>query len=256
MSKTERLNFLQKEYVDNKKSFCELAEVSATYPNKLRRDAKYFGLRIRNKSEAQTAVLKSGRANHPTKGQKRPETTRIKISESKAAAWKGLSEEDREAFAATAKENWENRSIDDKKEFRRKAAQAVRQAAEQGSKLEKYLLGVLNQAGYHTQFHKEHLLVNERLQIDLFVPKLNVAIEVDGPSHFLPIWGQKTLQRNQKSDAQKNGLLLGKGLIIVRVRYQSALSHKNKRDISNKLLSLIKQIETKRPPVGERYFEL
>ena len=44
---------------------------------------------------------------------------------------------------------------------------------------------------------------NNRLEIDLYVTDLQTAIEVDGPSHFEPVWGEENLIKNQRSDKQK-----------------------------------------------------
>jgi very-short-patch-repair endonuclease len=255
MSTDEKLAFLQNEYVKNEKSFVELAELANTYPNKLRRDALALEIKIRDKGAAQKAALKTGRAEHLTAGKKLATTTKTKISERRAAKW-ASSPEARRKKSEEAKIQWNQMSPEERRVFRKKASIAILKAAKEGSKLEKYLFEKLVEAGYQVQFHKEQILVNERLQIDLFIPKINVAIEVDGPSHFEPIWGRKTLQRNKKSDAEKNGLLLGKGFILIRVQQGSVLTEKFKRDKLNALLKKLSDITIKSPPLGQRYFEL
>ena len=52
--------------------------------------------------------------------------------------------------------------------------------------------------GFKVEFHKEHWLQNHRLQLDLFIPDLRTVVEVDGPSHFKPVWGMENLIKNQK----------------------------------------------------------
>lgn len=106
-----------------------------------------------------------------------------------------------------------------KKKYRLTLAnQAVRQSSKKGSKLEHFLLENLIADGYKVEFHKEQLLANTKLQIDLFLPTMSIAIEVDGPSHFLPVWGQDTLAKNQKYDKKKTGLIIGKGLKLIRIK--------------------------------------
>ena len=56
---------------------------------------------------------------------------------------------------------------------------------------------------------------NENLEIDLFIPALKTAIEIDGPAHFLPIWGQQSLERHIRADAQKAGLLINRGFVVL-----------------------------------------
>jgi very-short-patch-repair endonuclease len=64
---------------------------------------------------------------------------------------------------------------------------------------------------------------------------MNVAIEIDGPSHFLPVWGDDALKRNQKYDQKKTGLLLGKGLSLIRVKQQHDYSNARALLVYNKL---------------------
>jgi hypothetical protein len=58
-------------YLDDKKSFADIAKEYDTYSNKIRRDAVGFQIPIRDKSDAQKNALKSGKHQHPTKGKER-----------------------------------------------------------------------------------------------------------------------------------------------------------------------------------------
>jgi len=254
LTKKEKETLIRVEYVQKKKSFPEIAEQVNTYPNKLRRDAKNMKIAIRSKSEAQKNALHSGRTIHPTEGKERDEVTKIKISEKRAEAWSEVSTSERKKVSERVQKQWQAMSVEDRKKFRQKATTAILDASKTGSKLEKYLFEALVNDGYYVEFHKEHLLAKNRLHIDLFLPTINVAIEVDGPSHFLPIWGQKTLTRNQKADAAKNGLLIGKGLKVVRIKQLKQLTEKYKRDTKNNLLVVLEQITNK--STEEKYFEI
>jgi very-short-patch-repair endonuclease len=90
------------------------------------------------------------------------------------------------------------------------------------------------------------------LQIDLFLPKLNVAIEVDGLSHFEPVWGSETLKRNQKYDNKKTGLILGKGLVLVRIKQFKDFSKARGDVVYQDLLSVLKNIEKAFPDSDHR----
>lgn len=245
---------IQEQHVLGNKSLVQLAEEYGTYPNKLRRDAIKFNLKIRSKSEAQSIALKSGRSKHPTEGTKRPDEVKVKISEQRSEAWKNVSEEEKQKISERTKEQWNAMTPEERDNFRRKAAKAVRQAAFDGSKLERHIMTKLTEAGYMVEFHKEHVLQNERLQLDLFLPTIGVAIEVDGPSHFAPIWGNKTLQKNKRADSEKNGLLINRGFTVIRVIQDGPLSEKYKRDKANALLALINKCVTKQ--TTDKYFEI
>jgi len=254
LNNDEKLAFLEKEYVQNGKSFVQLADETGTYPNRLRRDAVKFKLPLRDKSAAQSVALKSGRSQHPTKGTERPSDVKVKISEKRAEAWGKLSKADKKEVSERAKKQWNDMTAAEKDLFRKKAAKAVRNAAIEGSKLEKHMVATLKNAGHYVEFHKEHVLLNERLQLDIFLPRIGIAIEVDGPSHFKPIWGNKVLQKNKRADSEKNGLLISRGIKVIRVIQDGPLSEKYKRDKAQALLNLIARCQSKQEL--DNYFEI
>lgn len=233
MKDDDKIKFLRKEYENNNKSFQDIAKLSDTYANKLRRDAIKFNIKIRDKSEAQKNALKSGRVDHPTKGKVRSETTKNKIGLGVLHSWENLTDKELNQRKNKARDNWNNLSKDEQSQILKMANDAVRESSRSGSKLEKYLLKELLRDGHSVEFHKEQSLVNTKLQIDLFIPKLRVAIEVDGPSHFEPVWGEDALKRNKSYDDKKSGLIFGKGLILIRI--------KQSKDFSKSRASLIYQ---------------
>jgi very-short-patch-repair endonuclease len=252
----EKKKFLLKEYIDNQKSFSEIAKQVGTYTNKIRRDAKRLGVISRDRSQAAKIALKTGRSIHPTKDKKLSEEIKIKISESQGKVWDSLSDEDRLKRSQIGKESWDNRSEKEKKYVIEKGAEAIREAARTGSRLEKFLLYELTKRSFEVQFHKEHLLKNQRLQIDLFVPKLRVAIEVDGPSHFKPVWGEENLERNQRSDRQKTGLILGQGFVLIRIKQDKRISQRYFRRVLDSLVEELEKIKKSFPQENKRYIEL
>ena len=88
------------------------------------------------------------------------------------------------------------------------------------------------------------------------MPELGVAIEVDGPSHFEPIWGQEALERTQKSDKQKNGLILYSGLVLIRIAQKKNISEKYKRELMLSLRNNLEEISVKYPSRENRYIEI
>lgn len=256
LSDIEKTALIKKLYVVEKKSFQQIAETCETYANKIRRDAVKFKIPIRDKSEAQKNALKTGVHKHPTKGQKREESTKSKIGMGVLNSWENMSAAELQSRKDKAKQQWENLSEEDRSNIISSANKAVRESSKLGSKLEKFILNNLLKDGYQVDFHKEQTLSNTKLQIDIFIPKLNVAIEVDGPSHFMPVWGEDVLNRNIKYDNKKTGLILGRGSVLIRIKQTRDFSKSRASLIYKDLLDVLKNIETKFPDINNRTIEI
>lgn len=243
LSDAEKHSLLNKYYIQENKSFQQIAHIYHTYPNKIRRDAIKFGIKSRNKSEAQKNALKSGSHKHPTKGTNRSDSTKIKIGKSVMDSWSNLSDQEIAQRKQQAKNQWNKLSDDEKQHRLNLANQAIRNSSKIGSKLEHFLLEHLIKDGYRVDFHKEQILSNTKLQIDLFLPTINIAVEVDGPSHFLPVWGDDVLKKNKKYDQKKTGLIIGKGLKLIRIKQQHNFSKSRSLLVYNKLLLAIDTIK-------------
>lgn len=246
LNDNQKQELINKEYEINKKSFADIAEQVGTYANKIRRDAIKYGVRIRDKSEAQANALKNGKADHPTKGKKRSPTVKEKIGLSVLQSWENLSDSEINDRKNKARINWNNKDDDEKQNILKQANAAVRETSKTGSKLEKFLLDKLLKDGYAVEFHKEHSILNTKLQIDLFIPKLNVAIEVDGPSHFEPVWGGDALKRNKKYDNNKTGLIIGKGLFLIRIKQSRDFSKTRGSLVYDQLQQILCDIKDKK----------
>lgn len=248
LSDNNKKNLLIKEYEKNNKSFQDIANEYGTYANKLRRDAIKYKIKIRNKSEAQKNALALGKTQHPTQGKKRSSETKSKIGLSVLQVWEGMNDKEIKDRKTKARLNWEKKSDDEKQYMLKQANDAVRQSSKTGSKLEKFLHTNLLSAGFSVEFHKEQSILNTKLQIDLFLPKLNVAIEIDGPSHFEPVWGDDALKRNKKYDDKKTGLILGKGLYLIRIKQTKDFSPSRGLIIYNQLIEILDSIQRKKIP--------
>ncbi len=243
LSKEEKLSIIKDLYLTKKQSFAEIAQEYNTYANKIRRDASSLGIKIRSKSQAQKNALQQGKHKHPTKGTKRSEETKDKIGKTVMETWENTDDTEREKRREKSRQIW-NQMPEIKKQNMIKAANlAVRESSKEGSKLEKHILKQLLAAGYKVDFHKEQSLVTTKLQIDLFLPTMNIAIEVDGPSHFLPVWGEEVLQRNITYDNKKTGLILGKGLKLIRIKQAKDFSNARANLICEKLCDLLSEIK-------------
>ncbi len=252
LSDNDKKQYLIEQYQNLGKSFGDIAKDIGTYANKIRRDAIKYNIEIRDKSQAQKNALNTGKTKHPTKGKQRSEDVKNKIGKGVMVSWENLTEDELNRRKQIAKENWENLSDDTKADILSSANIAVREASKTGSKLEKYILNRLLKDKYKVDFHKEHFLSNTKLQIDLFLPALNVAIEVDGPSHFEPVWGNDSLSRNQKYDNKKTGLILGKGWVLIRVMQLKDFSKAKADQLYTILLEHIIRIANKFPEKDNR----
>lgn len=252
LSDSEKAEVIYKLYVEEFKSFQDIATIYSTYPNRVRRDARKLGIVIRSKSEAQRIALESGKHPHPTKGTTRNAQTKKMIGQSVMHSWENMSKEQKEKRSEQAKQNWDRLTDEQKQQRFDKANEAVRTTSKVGSKLERFLHQELASHGYKVERHKEQLLSNTKLHVDLFLPEKNIAIEVDGPSHSEPIWGEVALGRTKEYDNKKTGLLLGKGLKLIRVKQTKDFSNARADLLVAKLLIAIKEIETGK----ENYLEI
>lgn len=250
-------DFLIREYTKNNNSTYWISERLNTYPNKIRRALRFLGVSLKSKSEAQSVAIESGRHCHPTKGRKRTEEERVKISDAMSVHWSTLSDEEKERRSDMARKQWEGMSENEKEEFRSLAAEAVRRAGKEGSKTEKFVQKGLTEHGYDVIFHMKGLIPNERLEVDLLIPSLKTVIEIDGPAHFLPIWGETNLQRNIVSDSKKSGLILSCGFVMIRVKHvKKSVSFKDQRMILGIIIAELTKIEEKFPSKANRYIEI
>lgn len=83
------------------------------------------------------------------------------------------------------------------------------------SKAERILCSILEKSGYQVDTNRRDIL--QGLEIDIYIPALNVGIEYNGIYHLQPIHGQEMLDRIQKKDAIKKELAdqLGLKLIVI-----------------------------------------
>lgn len=244
LSSEQGREYLLQEYVSKERSTYEIAEEQKTYPNFIRRMLKFHKIKLRNKSEAQKKALKTGRHTHPTKGKERSPKEKLNISEGMAKVWENMTNEEKQNRSELAKKDWDSMSESEKKEMFSKAGKAVRKAADEGSKLEKYLIIGLKVKGFKADFHKEFIISAEKMHVDIFLPDNKIAIEIDGPTHHLPIWGEEKLQKNQLADMRKNGLLINQGYNVIRIKNLAKnLSEFKMRTLLTNLINMIESIK-------------
>ena len=254
MSKIDE-SYVVKQYGENFSTY-SIAKELDTYPKKIERILKKNGIKLRSRSEAQALAIKSGRAKHPTEGTERSDEQKLKISEGKANHWKNMSKEDREAVSQASKERWDNIPPEKKRQMLESAGRALRITTIEGSKAEKSLKKNLETDGFEVVLHKKNL-IQGKYEIDLFLPEIKTIIEIDGPQHFKPIFGEMKLQKTIKQDAIKNGLLVAAGYCVIRVKYMCKhLSQSVERKLWALVSEEVGKIKDKFPPKGKRFIEL
>ena len=257
MNKLENKTWCYKQYWTLERSVGDIAKELGTYPNKVRRALKSHGIKLRDKGSAQAVALKKGRSSHPTKDKGHSEESKLKISESVAQNWENLSEEELESRRETARKQWANMSEEDKIKLRESAIPGIKRASQEGSKLEKYIRDKLTKENYVIEYHKKGIVPNDNLEVDIYLPELGTAIEIDGPSHFLPIWGDEALRKTIKSDNEKNGLLRYHGVMVLRVaQKKKTLSQKAMRDTWSSIKKELEIISIKMPVKSKRFKEI
>lgn len=256
MMSTINESYVIEQYTRYDRSANDIAKELGTYPKKISRIIAKHGYDVRGRSEAAKMALESGVSTHPTAGKKRSEEEKNSIANGVSKRWQKLSKTEREEFSRGAKERWDNLSEIEKQEIQSAAAKALRIAGIEGSKAEKFLQKKLMENDYEVVLHKKDL-ISGNYEIDIFLPELKTVIEIDGPQHFLPIWGEERLNKTIKYDSQKNGLLISAGYCVLRIKY---LCNQMNRTVGQKLWALVKEhvdnISNKFPPKGKRYIEV
>lgn len=247
--------YVIEEYNKNKSTYTIAKELN-TYPNKIKRILNKHGYALRDKQSAQIIALQSGRAKHPTMGRARTDSEKNKISKSMEYMWENIDNDYKKKFSEEAKKRWDNTPADKKREMQEMAGRALRMASIDGSKAEKSLKTKLENHGYSVVLHKTNLIPGN-YEIDLFLPEIKTIIEIDGPQHFLPIWGEERLNQVIKSDQIKNGLLISNGYCVIRIKY---MCKRMTRGVEQRLWKLVEpvvdKISNNFPKKNDRFIEL
>ncbi len=256
----EGKEYLHQRFIKDDWSTYQIAEElgEGAYANLVRRALKYHGYEMRSKADAQKNALKLNRTKHPTEGRQRTDEEKNKIGQGVSETWDNLSPEEIEKRKEESLKRWNKIPEEKRKEMSQKGARGVRKAADEGSKFEKILYGALTGAGYRVVFHKEKFIDQNPMHIDLYLPEEGIAIEVDGPSHFYPIYGEEQLAKRIEADNRKNGLLLVDGNIVIRIHDYSKFHSETKVKVFVKeLVELITEVKNNPPTeLKDRMFEL
>lgn len=92
--------------------------------------------------------------------------------------------------------------------------------------MERHIVQSLFEYGYVPSQHREFLFGNDAMHADIFLSPTHplnrgVVVEIDGPTHFKPIWGEGKLAERIAADRKKTGLALSQGFRMVRLQQKS-----------------------------------
>jgi very-short-patch-repair endonuclease len=240
---TEQQKSIIISYTEDKDSLEMIAKRYNTYVNKIRRFLIKSNVPIRSFAESQKIALDVGRNEHPTKGRKRTNEEKKKISSSVSKAWDEFSDEKRESIREGAAVRWHQRTDEEKEEMSLAAKKGMQKAAMIGSKMEHFIQTDLESRSIPVIFHKRDLVKNTNLEVDIFVPSYNTAVEIDGPTHFLPIFGEDRLVKTMESDREKIGLLISAGYNILRLKCLSkSVSMAKSKKITDSIVEFLESI--------------
>jgi very-short-patch-repair endonuclease len=225
--------YLLDHYVRQGESTHAIAGALGTYANMVCRALAAHGIALRDKAQAQRLAIASGRHSHPTRGRRHSQATKDKIGEAVSRSWEGGG---RAGRAEQARLRWLAMADEDREHLRLLAVEGLRRAAGEGSRLERYLAAGLRARGYRVEVRA----FAAGWMVDVLLPRRKVAVQVDGPGHHLPVWGQARLARVVREDAACTAGLVAAGYAVVRVKnLVRNLSEVQERRLLTKLLSVL-----------------
>lgn len=207
-------------YYDQGLSMRKVAEELKIPLATLSRYMKKHGVESRDKGQAQKNFLKTN--DHQMKGRTHTAETKKKISHGLGEFWDSLTSEEEEALklkiGSAWKRKWAAMSEQERKQMMEALASKAKGAQGGGSRLERYIAQELRNRGYVIEERSTHYTPGKSFEVDLALPTERIAIEVDGPTHFLPIWGADKLAEQQERDDRKDQLILSLGYSVLRIR--------------------------------------
>lgn len=180
---------------------------------------------MRNSQTAAKVAVRKGRLKCPTKGRERTPEEKENISQGISKFLDEMTEEEREAYrkaiADAQHKRWENMSEKEKSELAKKMKDGINNRIQTGiSHIQKAIHEELKDRGLGSVLcYKLDAYTNLEIDICIMDKKLgSFAIEVDGITHYKPVYGEDTLKGIQESDKRKNAKLVGEGYKVLRLK--------------------------------------
>ena len=206
------------------------------------RICKTVGFIQPNRAEMIKAKYDSGDTKPARLGQTLSKETCEKISSGIHENWV-KNPNGRQLAREKTKERWNNLSKSERDDLLRRAGDGIRKASKEGSKLEHLLAAALQEHGFVNIQHKTGVLPNQDLEFDLYIREIATIIEVDGPTHYNPIWGADRLAKQQRSDAEKAGMAINYKFNFIRLKQTRNLTKFYVKELTDKLIEAVKNIK-------------
>lgn len=212
-------DFLLAEYVENQKSTVEIAKMTGTYPEQVRRALKKHGISVRTRSKASRNFYNNGGVN-ARKGYKFTEEEKEQASISAKEFWLSEDSEDaRKKISKASRKYWKTVSKSEKKKIVERLHQACRDASQEGSKAQLTIAAILtDKYDYYVETGVVQIAGIGDLEADIILPHEGIAIEVDGITHFKHVYSDNRYERAQEADQRKNEHLNALGWSVIRVQ--------------------------------------
>jgi very-short-patch-repair endonuclease len=180
-------------------------------------------IKKRSKSEAQLNYIKKT-GTHQRTGTTHSDETKESISDKMREFYE--SEEGvaaKEVISEHKQQEWAEKTEAERADIlaELKVANRNKVQSKTGSNFENFLAEQLTENGYQVEQRTKRWTPGNKFHVDIALPNEKIIIEVDGPTHWEPIYGDVELKKVQIKDSMKDGVLISNGWNILRVQDSS-----------------------------------
>lgn len=190
---------------------------------KYNKDNPKNAIKTRSKSEAQKEyVNRTGK--HQRIGTTHSDESRESISDSMRKIYDSeRGNEIRDKIAEQRQTEWYNKSQNERTQILQNLKQSSRAKAQSGagSNFENFLAEKLQEHGFKLEQRTQNYTPGKKFHVDIALYMDKIIIEVDGPTHWQPIYGEEELKKVQAKDQGKDNTLTANGWNVLRVQDSS-----------------------------------
>lgn len=177
-------------------------------------------IKKRTKSQAQKNYIKRT-GTHQRSGTTHSDESKELISDSMKDVYDGpRGDEIREKISQQRQEEWAAMGPAEQAEVLETLKTASRAKAQsgEGSNFENFLAEKLEEHQYVVEVRTQAYTPGQKFHVDIALPQVKLIIEVDGPTHWAPIYGDDELRKVQAKDTVKDNTLTAAGWNVLRVQ--------------------------------------
>jgi very-short-patch-repair endonuclease len=239
-------SYAVEEYFAKERSFHSIGKELGKNPKTVRDAILRAGLTPRSKSHAQKLVIER---NGPPMTRPRTEKEKRSISKGHERRLASMSPSElkkyKDKLSKRAKKQWAKLSDKDKETLLQPMRDGSRLTAGRGSKAENRIGQLLEEDGLFVERRSKRYTAP--YEIDILLLKESIAIECDGPTHFLPIYGEMALDRSKARDRIKDSFLTALGINVVRIRdHTKSYSMSACRGAYEKVVEILQKVRSEK----------